>query len=379
MSKDKVLIFIDWYVPAYKAGGPVSSMLNMVNLLHEHVEFYIVTGDRDLSDSHPFSEIEFNKWQNVGNAKVIYLDKNHQTSTFTREIVSKINPDKVYINGVFSKFFSILPVYLFHKKYNLIVAPRGMFGKGALAIKRKRKYLYLTTMKYLSFYKKVLWHANSMGELDEIKRFFVVRNHKVLPNLSSDHQLSSSMDKDKNNPIKLISICRINSIKNIEFFLEVLSGISFDCSYDIVGSCEDEVYFKNLQTKVSVLPPNITVNFVGPVVQESVVNYLNNADLFISTSFNENYGHSIVEALAFGVPVLISENNPWVNLDAYSAGYRLPLILDQFRNKLNEFNVMDNADFRKLKMGALRYYKEKISPSNFKKDYLDLLSTSNDR
>ena len=109
-----------------------------------------------------------------------------------------------------------------------------------------------------------------------------------------------------------------------------------------------------------------------------VVNYLRNADLFISTSFNENYGHSIVEALSVGVPVLISENNPWVNLEAYSAGYRLPLILDQFRNKLNEFNVMDNADFSHLKMGALRYYKEKISPLNFKKDYLDLLSNSND-
>ncbi len=47
MSKPKVLAFIDWYKPYYKAGGPVRSMVNMVDHLGGRVQFNIVTGDRD--------------------------------------------------------------------------------------------------------------------------------------------------------------------------------------------------------------------------------------------------------------------------------------------------------------------------------------------
>jgi hypothetical protein len=47
MSKPQVLAFIDWYKPFYKAGGPVRSMVNLVDHLHDRVDFHIVTGDRD--------------------------------------------------------------------------------------------------------------------------------------------------------------------------------------------------------------------------------------------------------------------------------------------------------------------------------------------
>ncbi|CAN5434615.1 hypothetical protein BH10BAC1_BH10BAC1_14720 [soil metagenome] len=30
MAKKKVLIFIDWYLPGYKAGGPRQSVANLV-------------------------------------------------------------------------------------------------------------------------------------------------------------------------------------------------------------------------------------------------------------------------------------------------------------------------------------------------------------
>ena len=45
--RPKVLVFIDWYRPFYKAGGPVRSLVNMVDQLNDAVDFHIVTGDRD--------------------------------------------------------------------------------------------------------------------------------------------------------------------------------------------------------------------------------------------------------------------------------------------------------------------------------------------
>ncbi len=47
MSKPQVLVFIDWYKPYFKAGGPVRSMVNLVDHLADRIDFHIVTGDRD--------------------------------------------------------------------------------------------------------------------------------------------------------------------------------------------------------------------------------------------------------------------------------------------------------------------------------------------
>ena len=68
----KVIIFIDWYHPAFKAGGPISSIFNMVEFLGEEVNFFIVTSNNDL-DSKLSLNVKANQWGKVGQANVIYL------------------------------------------------------------------------------------------------------------------------------------------------------------------------------------------------------------------------------------------------------------------------------------------------------------------
>ena len=44
-----------------------------------------------------------------------------------------------------------------------------------------------------------------------------------------------------------------------------------------------------------------------------------------ASSGSENYGHSIVEALLCGTPVLISDSTPWRGLEAEGVGWDLPI------------------------------------------------------
>ena len=67
----KILIFIDWFTPAVKAGGPISSVENMVNFLAQEFDFYIITGAKDLNSEHNLQGVVLNKWQKVGRANVI--------------------------------------------------------------------------------------------------------------------------------------------------------------------------------------------------------------------------------------------------------------------------------------------------------------------
>lgn len=44
-------------------------------------------------------------------------------------------------------------------------------------------------------------------------------------------------------------------------------------------------------------------------------------------TFNENYGHAIVESFVAGLPVVISDRTPWRNLEKINAGWDIPLMI----------------------------------------------------
>ena len=54
----KILIFIDWFTPGFKAGGPIKSVSNIVNSLFNEFDFYIITSDRDINETEPYQNIE---------------------------------------------------------------------------------------------------------------------------------------------------------------------------------------------------------------------------------------------------------------------------------------------------------------------------------
>jgi hypothetical protein len=41
----KILIFVDWFEPGFKAGGPIQSCRNLVESLGDDFDFYLVTGE----------------------------------------------------------------------------------------------------------------------------------------------------------------------------------------------------------------------------------------------------------------------------------------------------------------------------------------------
>ena len=54
VRKKKILLFTDWYEPGYKAGGPIQACKNVVSVLKEQYDFYIICSDRDLGETSPY-------------------------------------------------------------------------------------------------------------------------------------------------------------------------------------------------------------------------------------------------------------------------------------------------------------------------------------
>ena len=188
MQKKKILIFIDWYLPGYKAGGPIQSIANLVNHLDDELDISIVTSNKDLGMNTPYADLTFNTWLNRDNYRVIYLDEANQNSNMYRKLLTEHHYNAIYLNSLFSVRFTLLPLWAAIKlKSEIVLAPRGMLGEGALNIKKIKKQLFLALFKFLKIAKRVTWHATAETESEEIKQHFGNDvKISIAPNLSSN-------------------------------------------------------------------------------------------------------------------------------------------------------------------------------------------------
>ena len=136
-NKKIILTFIGHYLPGYKAGGPVRTISNMLNLLSGEYEFKIITRDRDLLENKTYPNILINQWNSLENCRVFYHDLKYSL----RKIINNSSFDLYYLNSLFDYHFSI-KVVLLHKlglipKKKIIIAPRGELLQGALSTRSK--------------------------------------------------------------------------------------------------------------------------------------------------------------------------------------------------------------------------------------------------
>lgn len=379
-SKPKIVVFIDWYVPAYKAGGPIRSVYNLIETLYNVYDFYVITSNLDI-DGVKLRGIEINKWTIEGKAKVLYLSPEEQSKKRLKKEVNEIAPSKVYLNSLFSSNFTLLPLYLFKNNYEVIVAPRGMLGKESLAIKSTKKKVFLNISKILGLYKKVTWHVSSRIEAEEVKKVFGESSKiNIASNLTLVPENFSLLHKEKG-ALSVLMVGRVVPIKNIYFFLQELKGISPESKVkvSIVGPIEDEDYHKECLTMVNKLSNNIKVNFLGALPPLEITKLYNRHHVLVSTSLNENYGHSIAEALTYGRPILVSNNTPWKNLKELGIGANLELENGIFTKELQRVTDLEDLKFQEYQNKARNYAFEKFKSNKTIEASVELFNNGNDK
>lgn len=365
MNKPKVVIFIDWFIPAFKAGGPVKSVFNIIENFCQDVDFYVITSDRDFGDNSAYSNVLLNQWVKNENYLVIYLSPENQNTNFYSELIEQIKPNKVYFNSLFSSPFTLIPLKLMKSKFpkiEIILAPRGMLGQGALAIKKNKKKVFLTVSKMLGWFKGITWHASTEQERDEIKLHFGKNARvKIAENLGAiPKNIDRSNNKQKGR-LSLLFVSRISTKKNLLFILECLNTTELKNNIDlsIVGPKEDEEYSKLCEDYA--IKNGIDTKFLGGKTPEELKIIYSDHDLFILPTQHENYGHVIIEAMSFGTPVLLSKNTPWLNLESKQVGFDLDLNVNLFREKLVYFRDLTNDEWLVHSDAAMNFAKEQIN------------------
>ncbi|QCT74503.1 glycosyltransferase family 4 protein [Macrococcoides canis] len=358
----RLLIITNFFLPGIKGGGPIKSLANLTEFLSDDFDIGVITKSKDFGESDNYKNIEVNKWIASKYYKVKYLE--HMDPKNIYKSIIEFNPDVIYINSLFAS--SSISVYILLrrlKNIKIILAPRGELNPNALSIKSFKKNIFIKLIKCINLQKKVLFHATSVDEKNDIKNIFKNSNIVVIKNLPSKINRELSSINKIHNELRIISISRISKMKNIHYLLNLLTKIkSGKVTLDIYGPIEDIDYYEKCLSIIKNMRPNVTINFMGEIENKLVQVKLKEYDLFVSPTLGENFGHTIIESLQSHTPVLISNNTPWKDLESQNVGYDISLNNpDQFIEVINKLILMDSEDYKKSFFGFENFLEKSLN------------------
>ena len=353
MVKKRILVFSGYYIPGYKGGGPIRSLENIFNQLSEDIDFYLVTLNRDLGDKKPYKGINTNTWTTVGKVSVFYIDGSYLKRSAFNEILEKVQPDTIYLNSLFSFYFSIYILWLLSisrfNRIRLLLAPRGELSPGALKERKIKKFFFILLTKHLKIYKNLQWHASSDLEFSDIKKQYdKYRRIYIASNLVNDTKMKSydvvNLSKNKGE-IRIIFLSRITKKKNLYFAIESLSNLKGNVIFDVYGPHEDQAYIEKCKKLVLNLPSNIRVSFKEEVMRDKIFQLFVKYDVFYFPTKGENFGQVIWESLSCGCPVLISDQTPWNNIESHHVGWVRSLSMMENFSKVLQGIIDNNLEY----------------------------------
>ena len=355
MRKRRILCFTSYYLPGFKNGGAVQSLVNMCHWLGSDFDFRVVTRDRDRGDTQPYAGLAPGLWHPVDGAQVWYLPAPYWSPRRLRRVVMETSPDLLYFQSSLDPALTIMPLVLrrlglLPRTIPVLVAPQGEFSPGALSLKRTKKLSYLHAAKWLGLYRNVMWHATSPEE-ERLIRVWWGREAKVgtvsyLPARADEAGAGCRAPKQAG-MLRLVFLSRIHPKKNLSAVLKFLLEVTVRVTLDIYGPIEDKGYWDKCQNLIATLPRNIEINYKGCVHPDDVIPTLSHYELFVLPTLGENFGFVILEALMAGCPVLLSDQTPWRDLPTKQIGFDLPLDQpNKFIEVIERFTAMDDHEFQ---------------------------------
>lgn len=369
-----LLIFYDYFTPAYKAGGPIRSLDNLVRLIHEEVDIYIYTTSRD-HDGTPL-DVNVDEWVDFnGMARVFYASKKKQNFQAVAQLIRDVNPGLIYINGVFSLPCVVHPLRAARRrKTPVLISPRGMLQRTSLGLKAFKKKVYLWVLRTMLFPgSDIRWHVTTPQEKDDLIDLLPgASTHLIgnVPHLAEYREISKSKDK-----IRILTVALVSPMKNHHLVLESMKATSGSIVYDIYGPVKDKLYWEKCKELIAVLPENVEVNYCGEVVPRDVDGLWAKYDFYIQPSKSENFGHAIFEALSAGLPVIISDQTPWRSLEAVKAGWDVSLDNPEaLKNAIRRAMSMTDDEYQEWRKGARKLADKYIEEAGLKEKYLEMFN-----
>jgi len=275
------------------------------------------------------NECEFNTNEILFEKKYT-LGFNNKLSFFScvrklRKIIKETHPSLIHSHLFYS---SLIARWACPSNIPLVYSLHNEMSKNVFNNSKVLTYLEKKTVKknhaVIAVSKEVLRdYENTIGKNN---------SSFILHNYISDVFFRGSLVKAYPKPIQRINIIAAGNIKTQKNYAYLIKAFSllkdFNVTLDIYGYGKDEV-IKAFQKEID--QNNLPINFKGQAhhIHELLPQY----DLYVSSSKHEGFGIATVEAMASGLPVLLSD---------------LPVYHEITFNNALFFDIQDSGSFQNL-------------------------------
>jgi glycosyltransferase involved in cell wall biosynthesis len=236
--------------------------------------------------------------------------------------------DAVHVHGLFNPVSSLATRTCVQRGWPVIVRPFGTLSRYTIAHRRgtlKRaylKYLDAPNLRHVSALhfttdvecEESMWHNIEWGD-----RSFIVPPPWV-------HEASASEPDRAAECQEVVFISRLHPVKSVGLLLdawELVLRQRPNGRLTIAGDGEAS-YVRKLRDRSASL--STQVRFVGHVSAFTKKELLASAAVFVLPSLHENFGIAVLEALAAGVPVVVT---PEVQLSSFVKEHSLGIVADR--------------------------------------------------
>ncbi len=317
----KILFVIPYYKPAYVYGGPIRSIsiLSESLVLKNHdVTIFTTNAIGQSNQQEPL-----NKPVNVDGVIVHYFNRDilnnfYYSRGFSKACTKEIaNYDIIYIMGNWTYPFISASRCALKESIPFIVAPHGSFKKQAWRGKEFKKSIYFWLFERSLIQKAAYIHYTTLMEKQDSTWLNLRTPSFVIPNaidLSEfDHLPERGDFRNKlgirSDQIVLLSLGRIEPIKGLDIAINSLALLAnkYQNMIFVIAGPEEDGYQSKLLKKASSLGISDRIIFTGLLNSHDRLLALRDADIFLNTSHSENFSVSSVEAMAIGLPVIVSD------------------------------------------------------------------------
>jgi len=322
-GKPRIAVLIGAAWPGNDASGPVQSVRQIAARFADeaHFELFARSGPPGGEPLAAHGERHQEAWGGT-----TFLDVGPAGATGLGRAVGAVRCERIWLNSVWDREFT-LPTLGWrrigrHIPREVLLSTRGEFSTGALALHPHRKRWMRRALGASGMLRGVTFHATTAAEAADVSSAFpdhpvlVAGNIRTLPEPGLHREANDGR-------LRLLYLGRISPVKGLHNALAALREVSVPVRLTVCGPVHDAAYLRHCQALLAALPPNLEVEFAGPVANADAATRYLAADLFLNPSASENFGHTIFESLAAGTPVLTGLATPWNDLEGDLAGYNV--------------------------------------------------------
>jgi glycosyltransferase involved in cell wall biosynthesis len=268
------------------------------------------------------------------------------------------------------------------------VFPHGMLDpwfKRRYPLKHLKKWLYWPWADYrvLRDAAAVIFTSEEERQLAR-KSFWLYRAHAIVSPLgveapaeagpSAKHLFLAKFPEVEQTRM-LLFLGRIHPKKGCDMLIDALPRRASGEPLSLVLAGPDQVgWAGQLRERLARMDVSPRVIFAGMLEGALKRGAFENADAFILPSHQENFGMAVIEALSYGVPVLISDKvNIWREIEADRAGYTEPDDLAGTTRLIERWLRTPAAERDKIRNNARRCFCRRFEISRAADSLLQIL------